>query len=498
MDTFYGNTAFRGAYISYNGKYQTIVGDQGRLMTSNNYGTTWNYIILSNLTMSSVSGTSDGSIQIVSAYNDSPWISKDYGNTWNVMNTLGNHNFSCVAMSSTGKYISIATTNTSHVYVSNNYGETFTAINLYDGQTIYFSNISMSASGQYQTLISESGNYRIRISLNYGVTWINISNIFNSSNSIVPNHLLGLKSISMAGSGRYQTCVSANSGGKVYKSLDYGQNWTEQTAFPSSVANIYHSVSVSYFGTHQLIIPNGYGYVFRCSLSSNLNNGFNGSAYTSIPYNNGRCLKVTPAIAIGQSPFTFEFWLYPTNETLVQGIFGTNYPGGSPTVKLTGIHRCWLNSPTVGTISFYDAYINQHLSTSTSINYNSWNHIAITRDSSNICKIFLNGVTDGTTITTSANYYNSDTNSAHMYAIGRNTSENSIGSINALDTARITGFHITKVCKYTSNFAPSFLKPTIDSNTTLLLNFDNDLLTDSSPSNNIITNGGMTYSTLHP
>lgn len=222
---------------------------------------------------------------------------------------------------------------------------------------------------------------------------------------------------------------------------------------------------------------------------------FSGSMQTgtssATPVN--RRLSVTTAQSIGTGPFTIEFWLYLTQNTTGQGLFGTRYLSNS---KTHGRHTCWFNFPNqIGKVYFQNGdTLAQDLisSNSTALAFNTWHHFAITRDSSNVCRMFTNGVVSATTRTWTTNFAD------NQYAIGRSYFDL---DQEALDRGLIAGFSISKECYYTVNFTPTRQKLNSDSTKMLLLNFNdtNSLTTDSSPSNNTVTNfNGITYSNTFP
>jgi photosystem II stability/assembly factor-like uncharacterized protein len=98
--------------------------------------------------------------------------------------------------------------------------------------------ISLSASGKYQTAITESGD--IFISCDYGSTRNIVFNI----------GLAECNSISISFTGKYQT---ASNGRVIYVSSDYGQTWNQ--TFSSGTSNIF--VSISLTGQYQTLVSCG-------------------------------------------------------------------------------------------------------------------------------------------------------------------------------------------------------------------------------------------------
>ena len=124
------------------------------------------------------------------------------------------------------------------------------------------------------------------------------------------------------------------------------------------------------------------------------------------------------------------------------------------------------------------------LASTTTVPLNQWNHFAFTRDSSNVCRIFLNGVVvASSTITTS-------------YAAGTAY----VNYNPSVTTADFTGYMsnlrvVVGTALYTSNFTPPTAPLTAVSGTQLLLNCTNAGIIDNSGKNDIETVGNAQIST---
>ena len=157
-----------------------------------------------------------------------------------------------VEVSGTGQY-QVATQTGTGIYVSVNYGVTWTAQNVGAGSLSYVSP-GMSKSGQYMT-VPVSGSGSLYRSADYGQTWATIASAGTAD----------WRKVSISASGEYQTAVSLASG--IYLSADYGQTW-QQSSAPISSAQ-WTSVAVSATGQYQVAVSsyvasplaNGYIYV---------------------------------------------------------------------------------------------------------------------------------------------------------------------------------------------------------------------------------------------
>jgi len=214
------STTWNSLAISSNGQYQTAVTYNGYIYSSANYGSTWTSPQnITNSTFLFVTISASGQYQTLVSTEGSIYISADYGSTWsNPYST--SKTLKHVAMSSSGQYqtalgykivlpesLYFSYSFDNSIYISSNYGLTWTEIVVLTNSN-YFSSVCISASGQYQTVsIQHTSCY---ISSDYGKTW-------SENTTISPYY------ITMSASGQYQ--VSANSTG-IYISLDYGQIWT--------------------------------------------------------------------------------------------------------------------------------------------------------------------------------------------------------------------------------------------------------------------------------
>jgi hypothetical protein len=145
-----------------------------------------------------------------------------------VQNSTGSYS-STISASGNGKYVTIAdqcyNNNSGNIYVSNDYGSTYTNTNVkplqMDGSGIWQS-VAISQNGLYQfAVISSSyGKGNIWKSTDYGNSWYDIQ--FGVIN--------GFQSINVSSSGKYVTAVQSgsitNKMGNIWVSNDYGYTWT--------------------------------------------------------------------------------------------------------------------------------------------------------------------------------------------------------------------------------------------------------------------------------
>jgi hypothetical protein len=126
-----------------------------------------------------VCGFNVNNTNLPASNNITAFISNNYGQTWKAIILPYNDYLNCASISSSGQYICIgraSMTATNNLFVSSNYGATFTAVGpVYSGLNTYlWSSVSMSANGQYITAVSSatnSNNNSMISSVNYGITW---------------------------------------------------------------------------------------------------------------------------------------------------------------------------------------------------------------------------------------------------------------------------------------------------------------------------------------
>jgi photosystem II stability/assembly factor-like uncharacterized protein len=151
-----------------------------------------------------------------------------------VQNSTGTYS-ATIASSGGGKFVTIANqgynNNTGYIYVSNDFGSTYTNTNVQpiqvDGLGIWQS-IAVSQSGQYQfsCISSISGRGNIWKSVDYGTSWVDSQfGVYN-----------GFQSIAISSSGQYVTAIQSGNAtvqrGNIWVSNNYGTTW-------SSVSTIY-------------------------------------------------------------------------------------------------------------------------------------------------------------------------------------------------------------------------------------------------------------------
>jgi hypothetical protein len=190
-----------------------------------------------------------------------------------------------------------------------------------------------------------------------------------------------------------------------------------------------------------------------------------GSGYFDGTGDNVYC---TPSNLTGQ--YTIEGWFYQTDNAGTKAFFG-NWSTGCLLRVQSGISFEW--------------YMPGSSLTATIVSQkNQWFHAAITRDSGNTVRLFLNG-------TQVASNTSSSTITMTNFTVG---SERSVSGDPY--AGYISGFRILNgTALYTSAFTPPTTPPTAIANTNLLLNFTNGGIIDNTMMNDVETVGNAQIST---
>jgi hypothetical protein len=206
-------------------------------------------------------------------------------------------------------------------------------------------------------------------------------------------------------------------------------------------------------------------------------NFFDGTGdYLSAPANT--------AFNFGTDSFTIECWFYLTGNAALRAgntrdaaIFSVeSLPSVNITFYIGG------NSTTTGTLIgiYKNTNTEEARTVNTTISQNTWHHVAVSKDGSNI-RLFLNGTQVGSTLSSST-AWGSSTNGARVGRLWNTDPLDFPGYISNLRVVKGTAV-------YTSNFTPSTTPLTAITNTSLLTCQDNRFR-DGSSNNFAITRNG--------
>jgi len=236
--------------ISSSGKCQSIVDDNGDIYISSDYGIHWVFAYNMGYSPTISIGMSELGEYQTASNGINIFISDNTGQTWRNVYNLGSSNI-YVSVSLSGKYQTILSCGDS-LYMSDDHGNNWIRLTENDNIELYNSietfptgAVSMSFSGEYQTIASES----IYVSKNYGKTWINV---FEGQDFFERNW----DGISMSSTGEYQSAI--DNGGFIYTSNDYGKTWISNNNL-NTLNKTWQSISISANGNLQTALDNNGG-----------------------------------------------------------------------------------------------------------------------------------------------------------------------------------------------------------------------------------------------
>ena len=173
----------------------------------------------------------------------------------------------------------------------------------------------------------------------------------------------------------------------------------------------------------------------------------------------------------GSGDFTVEMWVYSTSSTDCNLLDVRNPGGANP----------WAIDINSGVPSWYNGSSNNG---TTAISLNTWVHIAFCR-SGTTHRIFINGI--------QTHSFTDSTNIGTMSSVARIGSN--LGNVRYF-TGHLSNLRILKgTAQYTSTFTPPTSPLTAITNTSLLLNFTNASILDSTAKNDLETVGDAQIST---
>jgi photosystem II stability/assembly factor-like uncharacterized protein len=240
---------------SETGLYQTVSNGKS-IFISSDYGVNWKKVFDLGMCNVHLSVSLCGKYQTVLSCGDSFYTSSDYGNNWNryndtestLYNAIETFPAGSVSMSFTGQYQTIASES---LFVSSDYGQTWTDA-FSDFSDYNWQCVSISSDGHYQTAVESTGD--IYISDDYGVTW----------NPVLADLVINKQwtAVSISANGNFQTAIEYN--GTIYVSSDYGVTWNQST--DTKLQNKkWIDVAISANGQYQTVVEYGGG-IYTSSL----------------------------------------------------------------------------------------------------------------------------------------------------------------------------------------------------------------------------------------
>lgn len=226
---------FYGVAVSDNGQYLLASNkNASTIRVSSDYGSTWTAHSLNNY-VSGVAISSTGQRMYVLQYGAAPglWRSSDYGATWEKLTYSWSYSLYPyeIACSGNGQVIIVTggynVSGGQYYAWSTNYGETFTLSGFYSLDNCV---AAISSTGQYIYLSNSMGG-SVRRSTDFGSNW---------SNQSLPAGNCWAVACSSDGSVVVATTVN-----KCYRSVNYGDTWTEVGSIPQTYKRLAGNASLT-------------------------------------------------------------------------------------------------------------------------------------------------------------------------------------------------------------------------------------------------------------
>lgn len=171
------------------------------------------------------------------------------------------------------------------------------------------------------------------------------------------------------------------------------------------------------------------------------------------------------ALAMGSGEFTIEAWIFTADTSFMIACSTTSAGCGFGYNIDNGTQGLWLGRAGTGV----DATSGVQLA------YNTWNHVAVTRDGSNVVKFWVNGTQSGSNTTVTSNY---GTSAQAVRIAADGITASTFGLAGYVSNLRIT----KGAALYTATFTPSTapLSTTVSSGTVSLLACQSNRFIDNS------------------
>ena len=236
--------------ISNDGKYMLLPIANKQTLFSQDYGSTWNGLTgLSSQTDYKYAAMSGNAQYMFVRKGSVTYWSSNYGLTWSLFTgVIATDNNNGIALSYTGQYIVYAgsdASNNSKVYLSSNYGSTWSSVASFPTASTSFS-AAMSDNAQYISVLSS--NSTLLVSSDYGATW----------STKYSNALLSCSQVAISASGQYHTIISPSS---IFTSNNYGMNFNSTFADVSGVG--FTAITMIGSGEYQYAVNNTDNYLYR-------------------------------------------------------------------------------------------------------------------------------------------------------------------------------------------------------------------------------------------
>lgn len=192
-------------------------------------------------------------------------------------------------------------------------------------------------------------------------------------------------------------------------------------------------------------------------------------------------------LQLGTGQFTIEFWVNAPADSPLLSYWASMLAIGGPAVGSAKAIAFYLYNP-VGGIAVDIPETNGRLYYTTDIRGTGWHHVALTRDSNNLCRFFV----DGALVSSATSAINIDGSGPYGLCIGISDGGQNSGQGNKFK-GHISNVRILKgTSLYTAAFTPPSSNLTAIANTSFLSNQSNAWSKDLSSNNLTIFAGGGT------
>ena len=299
------------------------------------------------------------------------------GAVWTQNTSAPSGYWTSISISATGQYQS-ACRSVGNIYTSSNFGLTW--VQNTSAPSVYWKSISISSSGEYQTAShSQGGNGYIYTSSNFGATW-----------SLTSAPQKSWSSISISSSGQYQSVIVPFE--YLYTSSNYGNTWIQNTSAPSSY---WSSISISASGQYQTAITNVYSVSATIYISSNYGKTWKEQLTISSRYFTSISVSATGQYQTVSSAFYSNSYsyIYISSNYGITWIENRSVPllsWQSVSISATGQYQVASHSNGSSGNIYVSSNYGNIWTQSNSLNVN-WYHVAISANGQYITGVVYNG-----------------------------------------------------------------------------------------------------------
>ena len=268
---------------------------------SNTFGTSSNFKTWTGVAMSFDQKYQTAVVNVPAGYRTyNVFRSSDYGLNWDGIEVSEDGTESCtsIAMSDNGQYQYIGVANSTHnfVFVSRDYGVSFTPY-LGDGNGNRFPYVCCDSTGQYASAIYSAGGRRFVYTIDYGANWREYT--FYQPNIPSYGTAIACSAGSAVGSPENIYLTALANTNNVAVIIGDPIDGTVSTTLPtSSFQNVYYNVvAMNRAGDIQVMANTQYGYIYYST-----NNGYNWTPITN-SITGWRTLKISEESTVGKIIF---------------------------------------------------------------------------------------------------------------------------------------------------------------------------------------------------